>query len=157
MTYSPLWGCAIDRVEIIVKVHSGTVLGDAFSTWRQIRMKTRTRRKKWSYRRLMYWAESLLSQRNIAQCFPNQKRRNYRWVEKRFGCYQQLQFNLHWKNSVSDWSQGIVKSKKFKMRRRRKIKKTSQSLTRQNNNVARVSRFFVHFFAVNTRLPRGNA
>ena len=21
--------------------------------------------------------------------FPNQKRRNYRWVEKRFGCYQQ--------------------------------------------------------------------
>ena len=68
MTYSPLWGCPIDRVEMVVKLHCGTVLGDAFSTWRQIRMKTRTRRKKWSYRRLMYWAESLLSQRNIAQC-----------------------------------------------------------------------------------------
>ena len=37
--------------------------------------------------------------------FPNQKRRNYRWVEKRFGCYQQEQFNLHWENSVSDGSQ----------------------------------------------------
>ena len=36
--------------------------------WRQIRMKARTRRKKWSYRRLMYWVESFLSQRNIAQC-----------------------------------------------------------------------------------------
>ena len=40
--------------------------------------------------------------------FPNQKRRNYRWVEKRFGCYQQEQFNLHWENSVSDGSQCIV-------------------------------------------------
>ena len=36
--------------------------------WRPIRMKARTRRKKWSYRRLMYWVESFLSQRNIAQC-----------------------------------------------------------------------------------------
>ena len=46
---SPLWGWAEDRVEIFVKVHCGTVLGDAFSTWRQIRMKAWTRRKKWSY------------------------------------------------------------------------------------------------------------
>ena len=51
--------------------------------------------------------------------FPNQKRRNYRWVEKRFGCYQQEQFNLHWENSVSDGSQCIVSNRKFKMRRRR--------------------------------------
>ena len=34
--YSPLWGCAGERIEMVVKVHSGTVLGDAFSTWRQI-------------------------------------------------------------------------------------------------------------------------
>ena len=40
--------------------------------------------------------------------FPNQKRRNQRWVEKRFGCYQQEQLNLHWENSVSDGSQCIV-------------------------------------------------
>ena len=33
------------------------------------------------------------------------RQRNYRWVEKRFGCYQQKQFNLHWENSVSDGSQ----------------------------------------------------
>ena len=39
MTYSPLWGCVIDRVEMVVKVHCGTVLGDVFSTWRQIHMK----------------------------------------------------------------------------------------------------------------------
>ena len=31
-------------------------------------MKARTRRKKWSYRRLMYWVDSFLSQGNIAQC-----------------------------------------------------------------------------------------
>ena len=40
--------------------------------------------------------------------FPNQKRRTYRWVEKRFGCYQQEQFILHWENSVSEGSQCIV-------------------------------------------------
>ena len=33
---SPFWSCPGDRVEV-VKVHYGTVLGDAFSTWRQIR------------------------------------------------------------------------------------------------------------------------
>ena len=73
--------------------------------------------------------------------FPNQKRRNYRWVEKRFGCYQQEQFNLHWENSVSDGSQCIVNNRKFKMQQRRETKK-SNSLTRQNNNFVRASRFF---------------
>ena len=87
---------------------------------------------------------------------PNQKRRNYRWVEKRFGCYQQEQFNLHWENSVSDGSQCIVNNRKFKMKRRRESKK-SNSLTRQNNNFARASRFFVYFFAVTARLRRENA
>ena len=86
----------------------------------------------------------------------NQKRRNYRWVEKRFGCYQQEQFNLHWEHSVSDGSQCIVNNRKFKMKRRRESKK-SNSLTRQNNNFARASRFFVYFFAVTARLPRENA
>ena len=75
--------------------------------------------------------------------FPNQKRRNYRWVEKRFGCYQQEQFNLHWENSVSDGSQCIVNNRKFKMKRRRESKK-SNSLTRQNNNFARASPFFLY-------------
>ena len=55
--------------------------------------------------------------------FPNQKRRNYRWVKKRFGCYQQEQFILHWENSVSDGSQCIVNNRKFKMLRRRESKK----------------------------------
>ena len=86
----------------------------------------------------------------------SQKLRNYRWVEKRFGCYQQEQFNLHWENSVSDGSQCIVNNRKFKMKRRRESKK-SNSLTRQNNNFARASRFFVYFFAVTARLPRENA
>ena len=88
--------------------------------------------------------------------FPNQKRRNYQWVEKRFGCYRQQQFNLHWENSVSDGSQCIVNNRKFKMKRRRESKK-SNSLTRQNNNFARASRFFVYFFAVTARLPPENA
>ena len=55
--------------------------------------------------------------------FPNQKRRNYRWVEKRFGGYQHEQFNLHWENSVSDGSQCIVNNRKFKMQRRRGSKR----------------------------------
>ena len=87
--------------------------------------------------------------------FPNKKPRNYRWVEKRFGCYQQEQFNLHWENSVSDGSQRIVNNIKCKMRRRRESKKRN-SLIRQKNNFARASRFFVHFFAVPARIPREN-
>ena len=77
-------------------------------------------------------------------------------IDKRFGCYQQKQFNLHRGNSVSDGSQCIVNNRTFKMKRRRESKK-SNSLTRQNNNFARASRFFVHFFAVTARLPRENA
>ena len=60
--------------------------------------------------------------------FPNQKRRNYGWVKKRFGCYQQEQFILHWENSVSDGSQSIVNNRKIKMlRRRESIKSNSLS------------------------------
>ena len=69
---------------------------------------------------------------------------------------QQEQLNLHWENSVSDGSQCIVNNRKFKMKRRRESKK-SNSLTRQNNNFARASRFFVYFFAVTARLARENA
>ena len=60
------------------------------------------------------------------------------------------------KNSISDGSQCIVNHRKFKMKRRRESKK-SNSLTRQSNNFARASRFFVYFFAVTERLPRENA
>ena len=88
------------------------------------------------------------------------RQRNYRWVEKRFGCYQQEQFKLHWENYVSDGSQCIVNNRKFKMRWRQEIKKRNSfscSLVRQNNNFARASRFVVHFFAVTAWLPRENA
>ena len=81
--------------------------------------------------------------------FPIQKRRNYRWVEKkRLGCYEQEQLNLPREYSVFDGSQCIVNNRKFKMWRRQQSQ-ISNSLTRQNNNFARASRFFVHFFAVN--------
>ena len=98
MTYSPLWGCAIDRVEMVVKVHCGTVLGDTFSTGRQIRMKTRTRRKKWSYRRLMYWVESFLSQRNIAQCPSILKR----WLACRGAKLPESDWRS-WSKGVTEW------------------------------------------------------
>ena len=58
--------------------------------------------------------------------FPNQKWRKYRWVDKRFGCYQQEQFNLHWETFVSDGSQCIVNNRKFNMQRRRESKKKKQ-------------------------------
>ena len=51
--------------------------------------------------------------------------------------------NLRWENSVSDGSQCIVNNRKFKMKRRRESKKRN-SLTRQNNNFARASRFFAY-------------
>ena len=76
--------------------------------------------------------------------------------KKRLGCYQQEQFNLPREYSVFDSSQYIVNNRKFKMRRRRESQ-ISNSLTRQNNNFARASHFFVHFFAVNCTTTRENA
>ena len=76
--------------------------------------------------------------------------------KKRLGCYQQEQFNLPREYSVFDSSQCIVNNRKFKMRRRRESQ-ISNSLTRQNNNFARASHFFVHFFAVNCTTTRENA
>ena len=76
--------------------------------------------------------------------------------KKRLGCYQQEQFNLPREYSVFDSSQCIVNNKKLKMQRRRESQK-SNSLTRQNNNFALASRFFVHFFAVNCATTRENA
>ena len=35
--YSPLCGCAGDRVEMLVKVHCGTVLGDEFAAMLKMR------------------------------------------------------------------------------------------------------------------------
>ena len=76
--------------------------------------------------------------------------------KKRLGCYQQEQFNLPREYSVFDGSQCIVNNRKFKMWRRQESQ-ISNSLTRQNNNFARASRFFVHFFAVNCTTTRENA
>ena len=59
--------------------------------------------------------------------------------------------------SVFDSSQIIVNNtRKIKMRRRRESQ-ISNSLTRQNNNVARASHFFVRFFAVNCTTTHENA
>ena len=88
--------------------------------------------------------------------FPSQKRRNYRWVEKTLGCYLQERLNLPREYSVFNGSQCIVNNRTFKMRRRRESQ-ISNSLTRQNNNFARASRFLVHFFAVNCTTTRENA
>ena len=76
--------------------------------------------------------------------------------KKRLGCYQQEQFNLPREYSVFDGSQCIVNNRKFKMRRRRESQ-ISNSFTRQNNNFARASHFFVHLFAVNCTTTRENA
>ena len=75
-----------------------------------------------------------------------------RWVEKTLGCYQHLPREYF----VFDGSQCIVNNRKFKMRRQRESQ-ISNSLTRQNNNFARASRFFVHFFAVNCTTTRENS
>ena len=76
--------------------------------------------------------------------------------KKRLGSYQKKQFNLPREFSVFDSSQCIVNNRNIKMRRRRESQ-INNSLTRQNNNFARASHFFVHFFAVNCTTTRENA
>ena len=76
--------------------------------------------------------------------------------KKHLGCYQQEQFNFVLEYSVFNGSQCIVNNRKFKLRRRRESQ-ISNSLTKQNNNLARASRFFAHFFAVNCTTTRENA
>ena len=85
--------------------------------------------------------------RFVHQAFLTRQSNN-RWVEKRFGCYQQEQFNLHWENSVSDGSQCILSNRKFKMRRRRTRNQKSNSLTRKNNNFALASRFILLYISL---------
>ena len=76
--------------------------------------------------------------------------------KKRLGSCQREQLNLPREYSVFDGSQCIVNNRKIKMRRRRESQ-ISNSLIRQNNNFARASRFFLHFFAVNCTTIRENA
>ena len=59
-------------------------------------------------------------------------------MSRKTGCYQQEQFNLHWENSVSDGSQCVINNRRFKMQGPWESKNCN-SLTRQNNNFARVS------------------
>ena len=75
--------------------------------------------------------------------------------KKRLGWYQQEQFHLPREYSVFDSSQCIVNNRKLTMRRRRESQR-SNSLTRQNNNFARASHFFVHFFVVNCTTTHEN-
>ena len=75
--------------------------------------------------------------------------------KQRLRCYQQEQFSFALGYSVFDGSQCIVSNSKFKMRRRRESQ-ISNSLTKQNN-FARATRFFVHFFAVKYTTTRENA
>ena len=74
--------------------------------------------------------------------------------KKRLGCHQQEQFNLP--REYFYGSRCIVNNRKFKMRWRRESQ-ISNTFTWQNNNFARASRFFVHFFAVKCTTTRENA
>ena len=95
------------------------------------------------------WAQKVL-------CIIVPNRRKYRWIEKMFGMLSAGAIQFARECSVFDSSQCIVNNRKLKMRRRRESQ-ISNSLTRQNNNFARASHFFVHFFAVNCTTTRENA
>ena len=77
--------------------------------------------------------------------------------KKRVGCHQQEQLNLPPEYSVFYSSQCVINNRNIKMRRWRESQ-ISNSLTRQNNDFARASHFFVPFFAINWRncLPIGH-
>ena len=51
----------------------------------------------------------------------------------------------------------IIRDLKVTQRRRQRERQTNNGLNKQNNNSARVSRVFEHFFAVTARLRRENA
>ena len=84
--------------------------------------------------------------------FPIHKWKHYRWVEKRFGCYQQKQINLHRENSVSDGSWCIVNNGTFKTQQRRESKKKAIAW-RGKTTTLHVQHAFVNFFAITARLP----
>ena len=50
-----------------------------------------------------------------------------------------------------------IRDLKIRRRRRQRGRQKSNRFNNQNNNFARASRFFVHFFAVTARLRRDNA
>ena len=52
---------------------------------------------------------------------------------------------------------GHIRDLKIRRQRRRRERQKSNRFSNQNNNFARASRFFVHFFAVTARLRRENA
>ena len=90
--------------------------------------------------------------------FPNRNEGTTDESKKRLGCYQhrEEQFNLPREYSVFDALQCILNNRKFKMRRPRESQ-ISNNFTRQKNNFARASRFFVHFFAVSCTTAPENA
>ena len=51
----------------------------------------------------------------------------------------------------------LIRELKQRRRRRQRERQKSNRLNKQNNNFARASYFFVHFFTVTVRLRRGNA
>ena len=54
-------------------------------------------------------------------------------------------------------SKGLIRDFKIQRWRLQRGRQKSNTLNNQNNNFARASRFFVHFFAVIARLRRENA
>ena len=54
-------------------------------------------------------------------------------------------------------SKVAIRDFKIQRRRRQRGRQKSNRFNNQNNNFARASRFFVHFFAVTARLRRENA
>ena len=54
-------------------------------------------------------------------------------------------------------SKGLIRDFKIQRWRRQRGRQKSNTFNNQNNNFARASRFFVHFFAVTARLLRENA
>ena len=81
--------------------------------------------------------------------FPNQKQRNYRWVEKTFGLLSAR---------AIEFAQRIFCFWRITIKTRRRWEsQMSNSLTRQNNNLPRASRFlYIYFFAVNWKTTREN-
>ena len=90
--------------------------------------------------------------------FPNQKIKELPMDMSRKTVWDAISWS-NWicpEYSVFGGSQYIVNNRKFKMWRRRESQ-ISNSFTGQNNNFARASPFFVHFFAVNGTTTRENA
>ena len=67
------------------------------------------------------------------------------------------EYGLEWEYEFKSNYRAVIRERKRRRRRRQRERQKSDRFIKQNNNFARSSPFFVHFFAVVARLQHQSA